>query len=164
VQETKPVISQVTKALEAPSDLLLRVSTDLYFSHLFSSVPLFDQGELDSPHSSILQQHLLHFSGCLVKRTKNRREHGELEEIYAKMKAILYFNMEPNKLTILRTLCILGCWSPNAPDVVTLDSAWHWTGMGIRLALQMGIHRESSHSKSTMPDCRRRLWWCLLVS
>lgn len=162
--ETAMLLNQLTKCHETPSDLLLRVSTDLYFSHLYSSLPIFDRSDLSTSQPSLLLRHLLHFSGSLVKRPEQRQYSSLLREIYAKMKAILFFDMEPDKFTVLKTLCVLGCWSPNSPDVVTLDSSWHWTGAAMRLALQMGLHRESTYANISKPASCRKLWWCLLVT
>lgn len=162
--EETSLIVQAPKASEGPSDLLRRDSEDLFFQHLFPSLPVFERHELNESRASLLVNYLLYFSGCIMKRFECGRALSLLKKIHTSIKTILFFDMEPNKLTVLKTLCVLGCWSPNSPDVVTLDSSWHWTGMAIRLALQMGLHRESTYKNSTTPDCRRRLWWCLVVS
>jgi hypothetical protein len=45
-----------------------------------------------------------------------------------------------------------------------LDSSYQWLGMAIRLAYQMGLHRESTYSKLENPGSARRIMWSLYVS
>ncbi|KAH8695624.1 hypothetical protein BGW36DRAFT_383036 [Talaromyces proteolyticus] len=58
-------------------------------------------------------------------------------------------------------------FSADRPNTVGIDNTWWWTGVVIRLAQQMRLHR---HSSSTLPQCegdspglRRRIWWTLVA-
>lgn len=57
---------------------------------------------------------------------------------------------------------------PKSPDVVHKDSAWWWTGLAIKYAQQLGLHREPKGlrdvSESHAQGLQRRIWWTLFVS
>lgn len=154
-------ILQATGADQMPAAPLFQSSIDFYFQHLYTTLPIIERKDLDS--SSILIRQATHFAGCLVRRAEGSTS-TTLHEAYDKIRTLLFLGVESNSLFVLKTLCLMSCWSPNAPDMVTLDSAWHWSGSAMRLAVQMGLHRESTHQRASVGQGSRRLWWCAFVS
>ncbi|KAH9221304.1 hypothetical protein DL95DRAFT_455617 [Leptodontidium sp. 2 PMI_412] len=84
----------------------------------------------------------------------------------------------PHKSTLLhQALCLGGSLMRQTDDqsdfalsktfnqyAVNLDGPWHWTGVAIRLAFQLGLHKEASYVNKTDAGCKRRLWWQLYAS
>lgn len=54
-----------------------------------------------------------------------------------------------------------------SPFLVHKDAAWWWTGLAIKYAQQMGMHREPRNVRDVggerMQSLRRRIWWTLFV-
>ncbi|KAJ5181731.1 hypothetical protein N7449_011878 [Penicillium cf. viridicatum] len=58
-------------------------------------------------------------------------------------------------------------WSICAPNLPSMDNAWWWTGIAIRIAQEDGFHREQrshqfAHGK-TAGLCRR-IWWTFVMA
>ncbi|PYH91134.1 hypothetical protein BO71DRAFT_386260 [Aspergillus ellipticus CBS 707.79] len=81
--------------------------------------------------------------------------------LYDKVKTLLYLNYETDILVTLKTLCLLSCWSVKSPDKISLDGPWYWMGVASRLAIQMGLHRESTYRDNPRSRCLRRIFWHL---
>ena len=54
-------------------------------------------------------------------------------------------------------------WSAGPPNVASMDNSFWWTGVAIRLAQQIGMHREPS-PRDKDAGLKRRIWWTLYVS
>jgi hypothetical protein len=56
-------------------------------------------------------------------------------------------------------------WAPRSPSTVHKDAAWWWTGLAIKYAQQMGLHREPRNVHDVggpkIQGLRRRIWWTL---
>ncbi|KAL3485046.1 hypothetical protein BJX62DRAFT_217726 [Aspergillus germanicus] len=65
---------------------------------------------------------------------------------YDKVKTLIYLNHEADNLAVLKAFSLLTCYSPLSTDQVTLDGPWHWLGMGVRLAIQMGLHKSATYT------------------
>lgn len=54
-----------------------------------------------------------------------------------------------------------------SPHTVHKDAAWWWTGLAIKYAQQLGLHREPKSAEdvggTAMQGLRRRIWWTLFV-
>jgi hypothetical protein len=158
-------ILQLTKATSVPPTLMAQALMDIYFRELYWIVPVVNRSEVTGPHTPLLLLQSVYFAGGLMRRLKSWPSSSSPEECYKKIKILLFLDYEREKMVALQALCLLSIWSPNAPQVITLDCPWHWTGMAIRLALQFGMHRESSYSNSVPGrNSSRRLWWFLFAS
>jgi hypothetical protein len=62
------------------------------------------------------------------------------------------------------SITIIACWSLRPPSVISLDGPWHWAGLAMRLALQLGLHQEKTYSCLQNPNECRLVWWHLVVS
>ncbi|KAK1636391.1 hypothetical protein BDP81DRAFT_37420 [Colletotrichum phormii] len=83
---------------------------------------------------------------------------------YEKVKTLAHVGFELDQLTVLKALCLMSCWSPSSPYLVTLDGPWHWTGMASCMALQLGLQKQSSYINRQSAGCLRRIFWHLQTS
>ena len=155
----------VLKASEAdvlPKEPLRLALIDSFFTNIGHTVPVVSRSEVCEPHSSILLQQAVCLAGGLTRHP--HPQHSVFQALlYEKIKLLLAMNVESNKLIVLKSQCLLTLWSPDASNIVSLDSPWHANGHAIRLAVQMGLHRKSTYTGRSDASCRRRIWWILYV-
>lgn len=87
---------------------------------------------------------------------------------YQHVKQMFYSNSEKDPLVRLMSIMLLFWWSIGAPNLPNMDNAYWWTGIAIRMAQEMGLHREpQAHEIGSLGSTlglRRRIWWTLFVS
>lgn len=157
----------VLKASEA--DVLPRPATrhalyDAFFRSLAHALPIIHRSELESPASSILLQQAVCLAGSLLRHPNVPDSFSRTNAFYEKVKLLLCLDAEPDMLSVIKALCVLTLWSPHSPETVNLNGAWHATGSALRLALQMGLHQNSTYEGQSDARSRRRIWWFLYVS
>lgn len=158
-------ILRVTGAVSVPSPPKVQVFADTYFQHLYHIAPVIDRADLAAQGASILLQQVICLIGSQLRYPRDHQSPTPLSEsCYLKIKTLIYTKQEHDNLALLKTLCILCFWIVTPPMVVTLDSSYHWLGVAVRLAYQMGLHRESRYSKFSNPGVVRRIMWFLFVS
>lgn len=157
-------ILRVTGATTLPPTSKVRVFVDVYFKHLYHLAPVVDRGDLLIKEPSVLLQQAICLIGSQLRYPRDHCPVISSEQHYLKIKTLIYVKHEHDNFTILKTLCILCFWIVTPPVVVSLDSSYHWLGVAVRLAYQMGLHRESSYSKLLSPGVARRIMWFLFVS
>lgn len=165
IDELAGLRAAVVKASEAdvlPKQPLRRALMDSFFTNIRHSVPIISPSEVYEPDSSILLQQAVCLAGSLARHSHSRQSLFQ-GNLYEKIKLLLALNVESNMLTVLKSMCLLTLWSPDASSIVSLDSPWHANGSAIRLAVQMGLHRKSTYTGRTDASCRRRIWWMLYV-
>lgn len=115
---------------------------------------------------SLLLNHALAICGNELR--PSLIDHTTSLEHYNRAKELFYGNQEANPLIRIISIMLFYWWSPGPPNVVSMDTTWWWTGIAIRLAQQIGLHREPSPGQSLAagetPSLRRRIWWTLVVS
>lgn len=157
-------ISKVTEATSLPPPPKIQVFGDTYFKHLYHIAPVIDRADLRVEEPSIILLQAICLIGSQLRYPRDQSPTLLSESYYLKIKTLIYANHEHDKFAILKTLCILCFWIITPPVVVSLDSSYHWLGVAVRLAYQMGLHRESSYSKLSNPGAARRIMWFLFVS
>ncbi|KAH7303251.1 hypothetical protein B0I35DRAFT_365353 [Stachybotrys elegans] len=98
----------------------------------------------------------------------NLTRHGpsgprDAADLYGKVKLLLAMDYESNRTKTLKTICLASCWSGVPSASAGLSGPWHWIGVGMRLALQIGLHRETSYAARPDAACLRRVFWHLHV-
>ncbi|RSM06974.1 hypothetical protein BHE90_005213 [Fusarium euwallaceae] len=158
----KAAILELTKAHVLPRPALLGALTDAYFKHIHPLYPVVEEDDLNGPEPSVILQQAVCLAGSLALHDPGSVKlcHSQ----YEKVKTLIYLNFEDDTLALLKTLCLMTCYSVVSTDQVTFDGPWHWLGMAIRLALQMGLHQSSTHERHTNPGCLRRIFWHLVNS
>ncbi len=94
-------------------------------------------------------------------------QHATAEEYYTRAKILFYTDEEKDPIVCLQSIVLFYWWAPRAPSTINKDGAWWWTGLGIKYAQQMGMHREPDQIQgaggSQLQGLRRRIWWTLFV-
>lgn len=157
----RDVTLKATQAAGIPRPTLFRAMADAYLTHVFHHCPVVDPSEALGPDSSILLKQALCMVGNLIRHDST----GPVEShrLYRKLKLLLAIDYEDSCVQTLKTLCLMSCFSIKPSDPVSLDGPWKWTGQGIQLAIQMGLHRESTYTQRLNAGCLRRIFWQLYV-
>ncbi|KAH6876608.1 fungal-specific transcription factor domain-containing protein [Thelonectria olida] len=160
--DVKTSILNLTKADILPRPALTRALTDNYFKHVHPFIPVVEESDLYGPKPSILLQQAVCLAGSLMQHDPASVSFCLSQ--YEKVKTLIHLNHESDKVTLLKSLCLLTCHSPLPTDRVTLDGPWQWLGMAIRLAVQLGLHKTSTYEHQDSPGCLRRVFWHLIHS
>ncbi|KIW83632.1 hypothetical protein Z517_02878 [Fonsecaea pedrosoi CBS 271.37] len=156
-------ILRASEALVLPGDSIIRAMHDLYRDHAFHRLPVIGETDLLSPgHGSTLLCLAVLVVGSLLRHPHNKKTPGPLAfPYYRNAKLLLNLEVEPDNLNRLKAMCLLSSWSMCTPSKVTLDSPWHWNGVSLRLAIQMGLHRRTTYSGRSDTGVSRRVWWTI---
>ncbi|KAK1708442.1 uncharacterized protein BDZ83DRAFT_797473 [Colletotrichum acutatum] len=155
-------ILRVTGASILPQSVLLQALKDSFFEHVVFYYPMVDPGDVAGPNASVLLQQAVCLAGSLMRHGEDSI--GLAASQYEKAKTLVHIGFEPDQLTVLKSLYLMSCWSASSPYLVTLDGPWHWTGMASRMALQLGLQKQSSYSNRQGAGCLRRIFWHLQTS
>lgn len=156
-------ILRATDAHKLPKPALRQALVDSFFTHLAFCFPVVDRADVESADSSVLLQQAVCLAGSLTRHPNLPDSFSRAQAIYEKIKILICINSEPNMLVVLKVLSLLTLWSPIPSHIVSLDGPWHSIGMALRLAIQMGMHKDATYANKPDRACRRRLWWFLYV-
>ncbi|CAG8821825.1 15550_t:CDS:2, partial [Gigaspora rosea] len=83
-------------------------------------------------------------------------------EYYNRAREILKNEFEHPTVTTIQTLILLSVYDRDSTNSVT----WLYTGMAIRLAQDMGLHRDSAkwNFNAREAEIRKRVWWACVIS
>jgi hypothetical protein len=131
---------------------------------LFSTVY---EGQSNRQMSILLFQAIM-FSGLAAADPEVSRNMGfqttkEVREHFFNRVRLLYeFDVEPSELAVLQSLLLMSWWYGSPKQ---RRHTWHWTGLALSVALNMGLHREPTGGRQTEEErhIRRRLWWSLYI-
>ncbi|BCS28067.1 Zn(II)2Cys6 transcription factor [Aspergillus puulaauensis] len=134
-----------------------------YAEYCHTWCPVLDQDLLLThiDHSPLLQHAL---ALCCNRVNPPLIRARDSADYYAVAKAHFHSGAEKNGLVLLASIMLFWWWSTGSATLVSMDNAWWWTGIAIRIAQEMGLHREPP---STLPQStaglRRRIWWTLFI-
>lgn len=87
--------------------------------------------------------------------------------LYNQSKDLFYKSSEPSPTASLISIMLFYWWSTCSPSMLSTNGTWYWTGIAIRQAQEMGLHRlpRTDHylSHGDTLALRRRIWWTLFV-
>ena len=161
------VIAVQDEVLDLPPPGLQQSFSETFFEYCYSWSPILEKKtiELDLARSPLL------CNALAVTASRIRTpilKHAETVTYYDRAKKLFYDEKEPSTLTSIQAIMLFYWWNPLMPTIVNRDSTWWWTGIAIRQAQQMGLHRELRHAQSgertAEQGLRRRIWWTLFVS
>ncbi|KIX99065.1 uncharacterized protein Z520_05526 [Fonsecaea multimorphosa CBS 102226] len=144
-------------ALDLPSPLMEEALQDNYFEHVYRRCAVVDRIHLSQKPSVLLLQAV-----CLTgssMRQMGPEYFSTCELLYIKVKTLLITNHEKDLRTILQSLCLVSCWNTTPMQVVSMESAYHWLSIAIRLLFQAGLHREETYVTAKEPRVLRRIAW-----
>ncbi|KAB2569404.1 Cutinase transcription factor 1 beta [Lasiodiplodia theobromae] len=125
-------------------------------------MPVVDRGELELRDAPLLLRQSVYFAGSMMRRsTAGHHSAPSTQALYIKVKTLLFLDMEKDPLVVLRAVALLGSWSSHPPQAISLECPWQWNGTAIRLALQLGLHREATYTDSERHKRSRRVMWFL---
>ncbi|KAK1450057.1 hypothetical protein CMEL01_07393 [Colletotrichum melonis] len=161
IMQARDVLVKATQADTLPAPSLRKALTDAFFEFAFPYFPVVDADDLSRGESSILLQQAVCLVGSLMRHDPSSMALSY--SLYEKIETLIHVEFEKDNVFLLKTLCLLSCWAPASPYLVTLHGPWHWTGMAVRLAVQMGIHTQSSYREKDNSGSLRRIFWHLIV-
>ncbi|KAK1855608.1 hypothetical protein CCHR01_01783 [Colletotrichum chrysophilum] len=141
----------------APS--LRKALMDSFIENVLPYCPVVDSKDLTDENSSTLLQLAVCLVGSLMPHDPSSLQLSY--SLYERIQTLLYIDFEDDNMALLKTFCLMSCWAPASPYRVTLHGPWHWTGMAVRLAIQMGVHTQSSYAENENAGCFRRIFWYL---
>lgn len=151
-----------------PSPALQESFLETYFSRCYAWCPVLDRddsGLVLALSTSPLLQNALSVIGSHLDPPV--LPHASALTYYERAKQLFYQNWEKNPLLGLSAITLFYWWGHGPPDVVSIDTVWWWTGVAIRQAQQLGLHRELRPGQQMFPHespgLRRRIWWTLFV-
>lgn len=155
--------------VDLPPAALQESYLDTYFRQCYTWCPIVERspaGDVPSVSESALVQYGIALIGSHIEPPV--RKHAEPLVYYERAKALFYANREKNPLLAISGIMLFYWWGSSPPDVVSIDTVWWWTGVAIRQAQQLGLHREPRPAEAPSaggesPSLRRRIWWTLFV-
>lgn len=157
-------VIKVTDATSLPPRSRVQIFADAYFGQVYHRAPIIDREDLLGDEPSVLLLQSICLVGSLLRYPKDQPPMALSEPYYRKIKTLFYANHEADSFVVLKAISLLCFWIMTPPVTVSLDTAWHWLGVAVRLAQHMGLHRESSCLKLPSPGAARRVMWFLFVS
>ncbi|KAF4835130.1 Acetamidase regulatory protein [Colletotrichum tropicale] len=159
IVQARDVILGATQANILPAPSLRKALMDSFIEYVLPYCPVVDSKDLTDDNSSTLIQLAVCLVGSLMRHDPSSLQLSY--SFYEKIQTLLYIDFEDDNMALLKTFCLLSCWAPASPYRVTLHGPWHWTGMAVRLAIQMGVHTQSSYAEDESAGCLRRIFWYL---
>ncbi|KEF57580.1 uncharacterized protein A1O9_05498 [Exophiala aquamarina CBS 119918] len=150
-----------SQADQLPAPSMIEASAARYFKYLYHRIPVLDHQDVECANPSILLLRALCFVGSFLRHPKSADSIQQTELEYVKAKILFFLNHERDPLTMLKVLCTFTLWNVRPASVVTIDCSWSWLGLAVSLAVQMGLHQESTYLERSIPGSARRIAWFL---
>lgn len=99
-------------------------------------------------------------AGSKVSTAPRASELGQ--RCYDAAKLRFYTGCETDTLDVITGTIFLQWWNQTGPEHVSVDNSSLWLRLGVALAHQVGLHRQSALQKQQWA-LRRKLWWTLVV-
>ncbi|OQU93810.1 Fungal specific transcription factor domain-containing protein [Cladophialophora immunda] len=150
--------------------LILRQSyAETFVEYCYPWCPVVYRDDLLDDRSPFARSLLLQQAIGLLGTTINppRLSHQARRVHYERFKVLFHSNMERNPLVRIVAIILIYWWSAGPPSVVSMDSQYWWTSIAIRLAQEIGLHREATPGQTLRlgetATLRRCIWWTLFA-
>ncbi|OAP63778.1 hypothetical protein AYL99_03005 [Fonsecaea erecta] len=150
--------------------LILRQSyAETFVEYCYPWCPVLYREDLLDVHLPFARSQLLQQAMGLLGTTINppRLSHPARRAHYEKFKSLFHGSTERNPLVRIVSIILIYWWSAGPPSVVSMDSQYWWTSIAIRLAQEIGLHREVTPGQTLRPGetkiLRRCIWWTLFA-
>ncbi|KAJ5605149.1 hypothetical protein N7510_010303 [Penicillium lagena] len=137
----------------------------VFDEYCFTFCPILDRNILED--HAFGQSLLLEKALTLVSRRiqPSLLDGDDAAILYNQSKDLFYKFSEPSPTASLISIMLFYWWSTCSPSMLSTNGTWYWTGIAIRQAQEMGLHRlpRTHHclSRGDTPALRRRIWWTL---
>ncbi|KAJ5806876.1 hypothetical protein N7474_010468 [Penicillium riverlandense] len=163
--------SSVPSRLQEPARPLPTAVRDYHLQvfdeYCFTFCPILDRTILED--QAFGQSVLLEKALTLVSRRiqPSLLDGDNAAILYNQSKDLFYKFSEPSPTASLISIMLFYWWSTCSPSMLSTNGTWYWTGIAIRQAQEMGLHRlpRTYHclSSGDTPALRRRIWWTLFA-
>ncbi|RDW80640.1 hypothetical protein BP5796_05338 [Coleophoma crateriformis] len=148
-----------------------------YIEHVHPSLPIIDLelflralengAQNDSKISLVLFQAVM-FAGTAfvdmssIKNAGYSTRRDVRTALYQKARLLYDFDCENDRVVLLQSLLLLTHWVENVEDQ---KGSWHWIGVAISVAYELGIHRNLDNANINIKRRRlyKRLWWTCVI-
>ncbi|KIX03873.1 uncharacterized protein Z518_07426 [Rhinocladiella mackenziei CBS 650.93] len=148
------------------SPVLRQGFAETYLEYCYPWCPVLEHEDLHSggPFSkSLLLQQALALLGSIINPPRLR--HDSPQTYYERFKSLFHRNHERNALVRIVAITLVYWWCAGPPNLVSMDSQYWWNSVAVRMAQEIGLHREPSSGYTSRPgetaSLRRRIWWTL---
>ncbi|KAK6376186.1 hypothetical protein LTS17_007437 [Exophiala oligosperma] len=148
---------------------LMQSYLETYFNYIQSWCPVLDKQTLKTRPNALYSPLLKHaLALCGVRLNPPLIAHTSCASHYKRAKGLFYANYPETPISQISALMLFHWYSLSPPNAVSTDSNWWWVGTTIRLAQQIGLHRDTTERRQPAyegetPELRRRIWWTLFV-
>ncbi|KAK6387602.1 hypothetical protein LTS17_000871 [Exophiala oligosperma] len=141
---------------------------ETYFSYCWPWCPVLDKQTFNGESDGITSPLLINAMALLGMQVRPPiMQHARAKDYYDRAKMLFYMDEESDPLTCLQSIMLFYWWAPRGPSQVHKDASWWWTGIAIKYAQQMGLHREPRNVDDVggieAQGLRRRIWWTLFA-
>ncbi|KAF2162685.1 hypothetical protein M409DRAFT_58097 [Zasmidium cellare ATCC 36951] len=138
-----------------------RGNLEVFYEFFYTWCPILD---VDLKEESASDAQCIAVDHALALVSGNLRApltpHASDSEHYLRARQLFYSCSNMNEIDRIRTCMLFYWWSATPPNMASMDNSFWWTGLAIRMAQQIGLHREPSASDSNAA-LKRRIWWTL---
>ncbi|KAK4499321.1 hypothetical protein PRZ48_009834 [Zasmidium cellare] len=137
--------------------MLQQSNLETYWEFIYPWCPVIDPGP-ETASEPILKHAVAMLAGSvnapLIFHARSMDHYRRARE--------LFHAERMDALTRVKAALLLSCLSAGPPNVGSLGSPFYWIGVAIRLAQDIGLHREPPPGTSKeAAGLRRRIWWTL---
>lgn len=157
-------LMEISGADKSPSDLMVEASREYYYKYVYHYFPVLDVGHLTTDESSsLLLKHALCLVGVVMRQPREPHPLTEADQIYVKIKSLLFATHEKNFFIVLKVLCLLTVWNIKGPNIISMDNTWYRLSVAANLMISLGLHRDFICAQKPQPGCARRMAWSIFV-
>ncbi|KIW12445.1 hypothetical protein PV08_09722 [Exophiala spinifera] len=151
-----------------PPSELQESFAETYFNYCWPWCPVLDKQTFNGEIEDITSPLLINAMALLGMQVRPPiMQHARAKDYYDRAKMLFYMDEESDPLICLQSIMLFYWWAPRGPSQVHKDASWWWTGIAIKYAQQMGLHREPRNVEdvggAAAQGLRRRIWWTLFA-
>ncbi|KAG0322729.1 hypothetical protein BGZ99_003167 [Dissophora globulifera] len=158
---------QMTSERELPPREMINSLLNLYFQYMYPFAPIFIRKTFMEHHrqnrpdlSQILILNAIFCNACRYSDDVAVKQ--ESTKYFNRAKIILDETYHISKITTTQALMLM---SHHQYATGNYSGGWLYSGMAIRIAVDLGLHRQDVHTdEPEYKEVRKRVWWALYIS
>ncbi|KAJ5749259.1 uncharacterized protein N7511_010955 [Penicillium nucicola] len=157
-------ILQLQGAFELPPRHVRQGLINTFMERCSPWMPIIERSWLEesgSQQPSMLLLQSIFVAASRVTSAPAVTAYASSHQFYRRAKALFWSGYERNPVTVVAAVCILHWYNPEGPEHVSTNTSGFWRYVGVGLAHQIGLHKESTNRRDA--PLRRRLWWTLFA-
>ncbi|KFY89258.1 hypothetical protein V498_06480 [Pseudogymnoascus sp. VKM F-4517 (FW-2822)] len=164
LSDTEEKILELCGSFNVPPKSTRQILMETFMQYCYPWMPTLSQSELhqgSDKFQSLLLMQSMFVAASRISPTPGVVSYASSEQFYQRAKALFWAGHENNPLTVIKAITMLHWYNPDGPAYVSYDASEFWLKMGVGLAYQIGLHKESPQGPHRA--IRRRIWWSLAV-